>query len=69
MQVRRSLKRAEAIEVASKTGHLKIILGATRGGEDGQVGSSGGDEIYSSNAGWLVTDVNTLDVTDPFDFE
>eukprot|EP00752_Nemacystus_decipiens_P012470 g11044.t1 len=63
-QVRRSLKRAEATQTASRTGQLRVVLGATVG----EYQDSGNDLHHPSQFGWLETDVNTLDVTDPSDF-
>ena len=63
-QVRRSLKRAEAAETASRTRQLRVVLGATAGAAR----DSGNDLYHSSQDGWLETDVNTLDVTDPSDY-
>lgn len=65
LQVRRSLKRAEAVQTASRTGQLRVVLGATVGATR----DSGNDLHHPPHAGWLETDVNTLDVTDPSDFK
>lgn len=51
----------------SRTGQLRIVVGAVDGARGARGGSSG-DSYFPSHAGWLVTDVNTLDVTDPSDF-
>ncbi len=67
LQVRRRLKRAEAAQTMSRTGQLRIVVGAIDGTQ-GARGSSSGDSYGPSHAGWLVTDENTLDVTDPSDF-
>lgn len=61
-QVRRSLKREEAARTASRAGQLRVVLGAAGGA------TRDNDFHHSSHAGWLETDVNTLDVTDPSDF-
>lgn len=63
LQVRRRLKRAEAARTASRTGQLRVVLGAA----GGAARDSGHDLYHPSHAGWLETDVNTLDVTDPSD--
>eukprot|EP00903_Cladosiphon_okamuranus_P018662 g17176.t1 len=63
-QVRRSLKRTEAAETASRTSQLRVVLGATVGAAT----DSGIDLYHPPQVGWLETDVNTLDVTDPSDF-
>lgn len=64
MKVRRSSKRAEAVETASRTGNLRIVLGASAEAE-----GDDHDSHHSPDSGWLTTDVNVLDVTDPADFE
>ncbi|CAM9380011.1 unnamed protein product, partial [Scytosiphon promiscuus] len=63
-QVRRGNKRVEAMETASRTGNLRVVLGAV-------VGAEGDDNhlVHSPDNGWLTTDVNLLDATDPSDFE
>lgn len=64
LQVSRSLKRAEAVQKASMTGELRVVLGATGWG-----GSNGnGDFGDPRHDGWLVLDVNALDVSEPSDF-
>lgn len=57
-QARRSTIRAEASRRISETRQLRVVLGA---------GVMNGSESVEGD--WLMTDKNTLDVTDAADFE